>query len=534
MRLARLLEKKSSSNVSEATLQLLKKLKIPVTASSAIEKVEGHPDFPSLYSISDSLNTWKVANAAIEVDPQTLDQLPTPFIAHVNRGGGSFVMVNNVNGTVDFFNERGRKEHLSREEFLKNWTNTALLAEKNELSGEEKYASRKRKELLSGLRAPLICGAGLLLFVLFAILANANAAGHAMTALLFTKLLGCSATVLLLWFEVDKTNPLLQQICSGTNKTSCTAVLGSRGAKVFNWLSWSEIGFCYFTGSFLALALASTSALALLSWINLLALPYTVYSVYYQWRVAKQWCPLCLAIQALLVTEAITCYFGYWNNGKSFHLPSYQAQFTILTSFLLPALFWVASKKAYFDAQAGKHFKKELNKFKYNKEVFAALLHRQKKIAGSTEGLGLSLGNPDAEHTLVKVCNPFCGPCANAHKHIDALLATGRVNVRIIFTAADAENDISRVIKHFLTVQELDNEAALVQALDHWYGSPRKEYPAFAKARPLQEFPFPLGEKLNDMKNWCDQNAIMFTPTFFVNGYQLPAAYRIEDLNHLL
>ncbi len=65
MRLRSLLEKRSSSNVSEATVQLIKSLNIPVTATTAVEQVEDHPDFPSLYSISDSLTKWKVENAAL-------------------------------------------------------------------------------------------------------------------------------------------------------------------------------------------------------------------------------------------------------------------------------------------------------------------------------------------------------------------------------------------------------------------------------------------------------------------------------------
>ena len=42
------------------------------------------------------------------------------------------------------------------------------------------------------------------------------------------------------------------------------------------------------------------------------------------------------------------------------------------------------------------------------------------------------------------------------------------------------------------------------------------------------------GKKLKAMKGWCDEVKIDFTPTIFINGYQLPGAYSIEDLQYFL
>lgn len=36
------------------------------------------------------------------------------------------------------------------------------------------------------------------------------------------------------------------------------------------------------------------------------------------------------------------------------------------------------------------------------------------------------------------------------------------------------------------------------------------------------------------MEKWCKETDIRFTPTIFINGYELPAAYDIEDLNYFL
>lgn len=84
-------------------------------------------------------------NAAYSIDADKLDELPVPFIAHTKKHGGNFILVNNVNGAVDFINEKGRKETLSRESFLKDWTNTVLLAKKTDASGEKAYTQKRKK-----------------------------------------------------------------------------------------------------------------------------------------------------------------------------------------------------------------------------------------------------------------------------------------------------------------------------------------------------------------------------------------------------
>lgn len=543
MYLNKLLEKKSNSNVSEATLQLIKKLNIPVTATTAIEQVESHPDFPSLYSISDSLKSWKVENAAFHIENDKIDSLPTPFIAHTRKAGGNFILVNSVNGSIDFINEKGKREQTDRESFFKEWTNTVLLAEKNDHSGEKEYKKRKQKETLSGLRIPFIITVALALVLLYAAFYSATTVGFVASILLFAKLSGCIVTGLLLWFEVDKSNPMLQQICNGGKNTNCTAVLNSKSSKLFNWLSWSEVGFFYFAGSFLYLLQTANWQLqtfGILSWLNLIALPYTLFSIFYQWRIAKQWCPLCLTVQGLLITEFVISYFGYWTApgvtlSLSKSIPSANL-LIIFTSFLLPILFWIATKKVHLAAQAAKGYKKEAAQLKYNKEIFTALLKKQKGITSSTEGLGIILGNPDAKNTLIKVCDPYCGPCAKAHKVIDELLeGNENVKVQIIFTATTHEQDFrSEVVKHLLAVASKNDEQFTTKALDEWYLADKKDYKSFAAKYPLNGEIEKQTAAIAKMEKWCNDNNVRVTPTIFINGYQFPDAYGIGDLQYFL
>lgn len=152
MRLNQLLEKKANSNASSVTLRLLKELKIPVTASTVIDTIESHPDYPSLYSISDSLQKWKIENLALKVEAENLEKIPVPFIAHSRTGGGNFILVNAVNGAVEYIDEKGKPNRKSSEEFSKEWDNIALLAESKKDSGEKNYRLQRKKKL------QMLCG----------------------------------------------------------------------------------------------------------------------------------------------------------------------------------------------------------------------------------------------------------------------------------------------------------------------------------------------------------------------------------------
>ncbi|MBT1705423.1 vitamin K epoxide reductase family protein [Chryseosolibacter indicus] len=521
----------------KVTIALLDKLNVNFTRLSVDEELQKHPDYPSLFSISALLTKRKVDNVALEVEPGKLQELPTPFIAHTNTAGGSFLLITSVNGTVKYLDTRGKEKEKPVDAFLKEWTNKVLLAESTSASGEKDYANNRKKELTSTLRMPCIIAVCIGLIFMYAVYHGAMANWLWLSLLLMLKLGGCVVSGMLLWYEIDKYNPALRNVCSSSKMINCGAILESKHAKLFNRISWSEIGFFYFASSFLFLILtpSATLSIAILSWLNLIALPYTVFSVVYQWRIARQWCLLCLTVQGVLVTEALVLNFVYWHPGTSASL-LYTGIFYLIVSLSLVILFWMFVKPVLKKAQTASELKKESSRIKYKPQVFNALLREQKQITTSAEGLGITLGNPEATHTIIKVCNPYCGPCAAAHHQLNDLLDNNRnVKLQIIFTATTREHDIRALpVKHLMALYERNDEKLIQHALHDWYGSRRKDYKAFsAKYRMPEDNIENQNFRLAAMEKWCASIGILATPTFFINGFQLPKEYRAADLKHL-
>ena len=413
------------------------------------------------------------------------------------------------------------------------------MAEANSNSGEKDFKANYKKQLLKNLQLPIT-----ILLAITAIVASAINMLHTVNVQQTTffaiissiKLMGIIVTGLLLWYEVDKANPILQQICTAGAKTNCNAILSSKQAKLFNFFSWSEIGFFYFTGSFLALLFFTPKAIFLIAVINLLALPYTIFSVYYQWRIAKQWCVLCLTVQVLLIAEFIVALTT--NQLTTLSIKNavliFNSQFIL--SFLLPFIIWYLLKPNLLKAQEAKRTKRQLMRFKYDTQIFSALLLKQKQVVYSSQGLGISIGNANAQHTIVKVCNPYCGPCATAHPVIEELLATNpNIKAQIIFTATNKEGDKRALpVKHLLAIAANNNEQQTKQALDAWYMAKEKNYEVFASQYPVNGSLEQQNNELAKMEEWCNKTEISFTPTLFINGYQLPEVYSVADLKYLL
>lgn len=293
---------KSLPNVAYVLNLFIRKLDISVSSYTIIEDLLEHPDYPSMLSISDSLTSWNVPNQALQLDKETciIEQLSLPFIAHLNIDGGQFILINDIDGdTLSYSNEVNRNGTISKDEFFKDWEGILLYAEKKKESGEPNYKQAIVKGLLNQTRSPFLLMVGLSA-VIYTVAKNTLSLTYLL--LLLTHLTGIGVSILLLIQSLDANNPFIQNLCSLVKKTDCNAILKSEAAKVTSWLNWSETGLFYFSGSFICLVI-NPSNMDFISWLSLCCLPYTIYSIGYQFK-HKNWCILCCTVQALLWLSA--------------------------------------------------------------------------------------------------------------------------------------------------------------------------------------------------------------------------------------
>lgn len=523
-----------------AVIALLRLLKIKVNKYSVVDTLKSHPDWPSLLSISDALKKWHVPNAAARATIDEIDQIPTPFLVQTRDINQPLYIVTDMLGDQinildkDFSKTIG----ISRSDFNKKWTGVFLLPEPETYAIEANYIENFRQSWLNTLLPIALTLIGIfaslynLLHTQFTPITHSKLFSILEFSILLT---GIVISILLLWYEIDKNNPVLQKVCTGMTKGDCNAILSSKQSRLFSWLSWSEVGFIYFGGSFLTLLFLNplSYAISFLAFFHFLAIPYTGFSIYYQWKIVRQWCVLCLVVQALLV-------IGFINSltipiSWSF-LGSPNLVFTTLLLYSIPAMLWFVIKPVILRLQKSQDTELEYNRFKYNTEIFDSLLKKEPLPIIPGEELGINIGKPDATNMLIKVCNPYCGPCAKAHPKIENLLhEVDNLKVKIIFTSKNDDHDRGKApVSHLLAIAEQNDSKLKERSLDDWYLAEKKDYKLYAEKYPLNGELAKQGDKINSMSEWCTAVNIEHTPTFFLNGYKVPDAYDLNDLKYFL
>lgn len=538
-------EHNKSQNLVEVTIYLLRLLKTRITTGSIKSKLHQHPDFPSLLSISDVLKSLFIRNVGLKLDVQRIIKLETPFLAQLNEEKGNrIVVVKSIyNDNVIISGNGGRRDwkKLSLKDFTERATGLVMLIDASEQIEDPSFVKKRKDQIgaqlaLFSLASLLLGIIGLEIWSLFSEVSSINVFS---LFLLLVKFLGTVITVLLLLYEHQQVAPLLQGVCSMGQHTNCSAILRSKASKVFGGMvSWSEIGFLYFSFGALMLLCSGNNAYVVraLAIANIFALPYIAFSLYYQRFVIRQWCPLCLAVQGLLITEFCIGFSGHLYFINFISLPPVISLFEWGFIGMLPFFLYFVIKPLLSLQQNNEVKANTIARLKYNKRVFDTLLQHQDPIIEIKPDLGITLGNPQAKNKIVKVCNPFCNPCAKAHPFIEEMLRSEEdVQVQIIFSCNPSiDDDRAAVVKKMLAIQTIGDKSITRQALHDWYSAPVKKLEDFALKYDVDDTKDLFQCQMQEMAQWCALNKIEFTPTFYFNGFRLPSPYKIEDVKYFL
>lgn len=527
-----------NTQLVSVTSKILKGTKVPFTKSGLKKRLMIHPYYPSLYSISETLNSYKVENKAIKVVPFQLDELPTPFLAFVTIeeiNTEDFVTVLEVTKDhVTYFHTK--KRTVGRTEFVDRWTEgIVMLVEASEESKERdiennvvQEKSAKNRNILLLLGTLVAIGIGLYSFI------NSTTAFLFPVLYMIFSIFGLAVSTLLLIFEVDSSNNFVKNICTTGEKTNCNAVLTSSASKFFG-ISWAEIGFYFFAGIilFLMIPIPFTAKISILTILSTASAAYMPFSIFYQYFVVGQWCKLCLAIQfTLLLQFASVLYFG-----------SYQFEWSLgtMTAFalcmLIPALIWNFIKPFIKKSKHLERVEFEYRRIISRQDIFEQTISDQNELTPGWEELGVIVkGNPSAENTILKVCSPACKYCSKAHETFNKLLAIHEnIKVVTVYGLTDDPEDPRRIpVRYFLALAELKEMEKLEKAMDYWYLSEKPTIKHLESTFPVADELLKKQEGLIDkMVEWSEEAKIYYTPTVYWNGRKLPATYELDDLLNL-
>lgn len=315
------------------------------------------------------------------------------------------------------------------------------------------------------------------------------------------------------------------KICSLFHQKDCNNVLESPGAKIVGF-TWSQIGLGYFTSNIL-LIITFPNLINYLAFINIMTLPYTIWSVWYQYKVVSQWCVLCLIVQAVVWVLFIADYiFGYISS------PSFEMFHLLLIAmiYIFPVLLINILSEIIGKANRLEIVTQEFKSLKGQDEIFEALLKKESHYPVSKNTSQIIFGNPTANIEITILTNPHCEPCANMHKRVVDILkdAGDKLCVQYIFSSFSDELLISTRFLIATYLQKEINEAK--QIYTYWYKKGKNDYKSYIQTFSYRLDSHEIDIELQKHEQWKKQHQLMATPTILINGYKLPDRYKIEDI----
>ncbi|PWK77667.1 peptidase C39-like protein [Mucilaginibacter oryzae] len=518
------------NNIAVVISKFAKGLNINIDHNKVYDELLTHPDFPGLPSVSDILLNFEIPNGVYQVTLDDLKDIPCPFIAYTSSEQVDLLIVHEVTDqNIIVSNEKLNRHKMTLNEFGDKFTGVVLTPDLEDIS------TVRRANPVGIIKPALITL--LILAAIFAIGTNPTFINNFkwQTGLLISiKIAGLFVSILLLIQSIDSNNSLVQKICKAGNSTGgCNDILSSKAAKVFDGLTWSEVGFVYFSSTFLFLVFggASFNTLQILAILNIVSLPYTVYSIYFQAR-NRQWCILCCTVQTLLWLEFASMISLFRFSALNAGLADLGI---LLISIMLPVVAWTLLKPVLIKAQQIHSFKIQLQKLKFNNELFEKTLTAQPQYVEPEKDWSIVLGNTESSNVITMISNPYCTPCAKTHKALHNLLnLRPDLQARIVFATSGHEQDPRTLVsRHILNLNGLADKSIAKEALSAWYGQKQRSYKNWAETYPVNSN-IPHNDQLDRQIAWCNMVDITSTPTLLLNGYLLPPWYQVTDLKYML
>ena len=488
-----------------------------------------HPSYPSLHSITGVLDHFNIDNHALEVpvNMEILNQLPKTFISFfTDKEIKEYILVNRLDEKIEIIFGNKNKKQVSKDDFINIWNGIIVVIDKDDFQNSNNLQNVKSYSNIS-YAITLFLSVGVFFFFNPSIFQISH---------YFITLLGILISLLIVKHELGFQSKAVDKFCSSGNKlTNCDAVLNSKGASISKNFKLSDIALIYFTGLTISwiISMQYSNNNSIIIILSLIALPITFYSIYYQYKIVKKWCPLCLTIVTVLWLQISTIFLTKIPiTSLKLDLTS---SFILFFSFMLVVSLWVFIKPLLKNQIEFNKLRVDHYKFKRNYTLFDAVYQKSPLIKTNISVKNeILLGNINARNMILLITNPSCFYCKQAHTDIENLLRkSDNIKVIIRFNVSQAHENISnKVAQRLLEIYNNDSADKCKKAL----------LEAYKKDADLEKWILNWGiTKSNEFnsvlikqKDWCTANKINFTPAVLLNGKQYPKEYDRSDIGYFI
>ena len=486
-----------------------------------------HPRFRRIEAVSYILSRYGVDSSLIRTDLEEMKSFPFPAVVNYD---GLLLPVTGVgeNGYLTILNEAGKDETINLGTIENFWDHLVLVLEKDDkgIGGIKRgKAIWWLKRAASIVALVLLGAAACWLFVRSFMMNNLLR-----DIFLISSVAGLYVSVLFHIQKLNRGNPFVNKICHSSSghssKRDCASILDSNASKFLGIFSWVDIGSVYFLVFLVvAWALPANGAVTWLALIALLALTYVPYSIYYQARIAKHWCPLCLSVQAILFFNALVSVVYVLIEGVIID-GLWQEAVKIGGISLLVIVVYCVFVNLLTSHYLLKERDKKHRELVFSPEGLQTMIYGTPEVDMKTSAKITAIDR-DGTAELTMVVNPLCSPCMKKTREVLEILNRKRyTNLSIIFLV-DTKSITEKAYAKKLISASLDGN--LLEALEAHV----KRFPQLEEFEVGYVFNPNAKGILESQLKWCDEHHLMSTPQTYLDGHKLSPLFSVQDIDYI-
>lgn len=471
-----------------------------------------HPNYPSLYAITDTFNLLGIENIAAQVPKEQFLDLPNSFLAYY---ANEIVLIDKENALITIQKDKEGKKKISTDDFLKDWNGIVIAIEPNEVIEKQNTSFFRNKFLLIG---AILISLFLFQFVNFSIPFVLN---------LGLSLVGLFISILIIDEKLNTSDGVISKICSFSEKTSCDSVIKSEDAKLTKWLDFSDLPILFFATSVISI-LINQNSVGTINLLAVLSLPVIGYSIWLQKIRLEKWCVLCLGVSTVLIFQSVL-FFIYTKDFNFNYIASLQA-------IVLVFPIWFFIKPVLFTKVEVEKKNLELLKFKRSFSIFNSL---QKEVIDETQLQLLpkiELGNPSAKVNVTLILSPSCGHCHTAFKDGLELISnySQKVNLSVFFNLNpdNGGNPYFSIAENLLQINK-DYPNKIEEAISDWHIK-KMDLVQWKSKWEQKDIEYTIEKNLRTQYEWCVANEFNYTPVKLVNNKLFPKEYELSELKYFV
>jgi uncharacterized membrane protein len=495
---------------------------IKVSQKFLEQRIKSHFNFPSLLSFTDTLDELGIEYSAVQGSESHISQFIFPFLAQTPKAPGGFEIIT----SKDYY-------QANKVAFLNRWEGVAIMIPPHQIIHHKIHNQFLKKENITS-NVFLVVGC---VIVLFFLLLNFIHFNQLQFVFSIFSILGTIICGLIVSHKLGTKNAITEQLCPATKSHSCDLVLNSKASQIAKGVEIGDAGLIYFLSlllfsSFSLFAKNENNVLSSLFIPSILALGFTLFSLYYQSQVLKAWCKMCLMVIAVIWIQTLIPITYFLKTGFSF------SNFTIspliitqaILSFSIASSWLIIKSLLKNKASARQNFIKLL-KWERNPDVFQSLLLKQARGKHFPSDNPIRIGNLNAPLQFTIVSNPFCRPCATAHTQLEELYQKypEHISVTVIFSIRSADDKADRKnIAAESILKAIYSTENVVRVLHHWFKTMDLKH--FNEVFDSNKEYEPVENTLKAYQQWVERNNITHTPFVFLNGHKLPKQYTLGSI----